>query len=99
MTSTEIVRSWKDEEFCLGLAREGRSGLPENPAGWIELTDAELGGIAAAGEDKTWGGCHSINTVCPGSNGLFCSFMGCDTGDWGPCSLFGCASWSWPLCI
>ncbi|MDX2029347.1 MAG: mersacidin/lichenicidin family type 2 lantibiotic [Blastocatellia bacterium] len=97
MKSNEIIRGWKEEESP--REREARAGLPENPAGLIELTDAELGGIEGAGEDRTWGGCHSLNGICPGSNGLFCSFWGCGTGDWGACSFFGCASWSWPLCI
>ena len=99
MKPMEIVRSWKDEEYRQALAAESRTRLPEDPAGLVELTDAELGAIGGAGEDRTWGGCYSMNVVCPGSNGLFCSFWGCATGDWSICSVFGCPSWNWPICM
>jgi mersacidin/lichenicidin family type 2 lantibiotic len=50
MSYLEIIRAWKDEEYRLSLSEEQRAQLPENPAGLIELTDAELdaavGGIS-----------------------------------------------------
>ena len=45
MRSEEIVRSWKDETYQLGLSAEEQALLPDNPAGMIELTDAELCGV------------------------------------------------------
>jgi len=42
MRSEEIVRSWKDEEYQLGLSDKERALLPDNPAGVIELNDADL---------------------------------------------------------
>jgi mersacidin/lichenicidin family type 2 lantibiotic len=46
MSKLDIVRAWKDEEYCGSLNDEQRALLPENPAGVIELTDGDL---AAAG--------------------------------------------------
>ena len=46
MTSEQIVRSWKDEEYFLALSDEDLALIPENPAGWVELSDADLLGVA-----------------------------------------------------
>ena len=46
MSILEIIRAWKDEEFRLSLSEEQQALLPDHPAGWIELTDAELETIA-----------------------------------------------------
>ena len=46
MSKFDIVRAWKDEEYCESLTDAERALLPDNPAGVIELTDAQL---AAAG--------------------------------------------------
>jgi mersacidin/lichenicidin family type 2 lantibiotic len=48
MSKTNIVRAWKDAEYRQSLTEAERAGLPENPAGLIELTDAEIG-LAAGG--------------------------------------------------
>jgi mersacidin/lichenicidin family type 2 lantibiotic len=42
MASRDLVRAWKDEEYRLSLGEAERAHLPENPAGSLELTDAEL---------------------------------------------------------
>lgn len=42
MTSTEIVRSWKDQEFFGSLSAKERVFLPPNPVGLVELTDEDL---------------------------------------------------------
>lgn len=46
MSYEDIVRAWKDEEYYASLSPEQQANLPENPAGIIELTEAELEGIA-----------------------------------------------------
>lgn len=38
----DVVRAWKDENYRQGLTEEQLSTLPVNPAGELELTDAEL---------------------------------------------------------
>ena len=49
MSQEMLVRAWKDEEFRLSLSEAERALLPENPAGSLELTEAELDAVAAAG--------------------------------------------------
>ena len=55
MSKLDIVRAWKDEEYCESLSDKQRASLPENPAGVIELTDAQLSaaGGGAAQEQLT----------------------------------------------
>lgn len=38
----DIVRAWKDEVYRASLSPEEQTMLPENPAGALELSDAEL---------------------------------------------------------
>ena len=42
MTKLEIIRAWKDEEYCSNLTDSERALLPQHPAGVIELSDMEL---------------------------------------------------------
>ena len=42
MSNIDVVRAWKDEEYCASLSDLQRASLPQNPAGVIELTDADL---------------------------------------------------------
>jgi len=52
MSKLDIVRAWKDEEYCESLSDTERASLPVNPAGVIELTDAQLSAAGGgAGED------------------------------------------------
>jgi mersacidin/lichenicidin family type 2 lantibiotic len=45
MTTEQIVRSWKDEEYSVGLSEEEKALLPDNPAGLTEISDEELLGV------------------------------------------------------
>ncbi|WP_414577933.1 mersacidin/lichenicidin family type 2 lantibiotic [Anabaena sp. CCY 9402-a] len=53
MSSFDIIRAWKDEDYRNTLSGEQRSQLPENPAGMIELpsevTQTLAGGKFTAG--------------------------------------------------
>jgi len=53
MSSEQIIRAWKDEDFRTSLSAAERALLPEHPAGLIDLTAAELdaltGGYVLAG--------------------------------------------------
>lgn len=62
MTYLEIIQAWKDEEFRLNLSEEQRALLPENPVGWIELSDAELDTVAG-GAVSHWPDINS-NVCC-----------------------------------
>lgn len=48
MKAKDIIRAWKDEHYRLSLSEGERAALPANPAGLVELTDADLG-VAAGG--------------------------------------------------
>ncbi len=45
---SNIVRAWKDETYRQSLSTEEQTTLPANPAGAIELTEAQLAGICGA---------------------------------------------------
>jgi len=48
MNINNIIRAWKDEAFRQSLTQTERATLPENPAGALELSDAELGEVNGA---------------------------------------------------
>lgn len=37
MSPENIIRAWKDAEFCTNLSEKERALLPENPVGLVEL--------------------------------------------------------------
>jgi mersacidin/lichenicidin family type 2 lantibiotic len=70
MINKNIVRAWKDPVYRNSLSEAERASLPANPAGSIELSDADLGNVA--------GGKVVINTwynFCT----FFCTIRGCIT--------------------
>ena len=44
----DVIRAWKDDTYRDNLTGEQRAMLPENPAGAIELTEAELASVDGA---------------------------------------------------
>jgi mersacidin/lichenicidin family type 2 lantibiotic len=50
MSTTNIIRAWKDPSYRNGLSEGERAALPAHPAGLIELADADLD--AAGGRPK-----------------------------------------------
>lgn len=42
MSTIDLVRVWKDEEYRLSLDAHQRALLPQNPAGEIEVRDEDL---------------------------------------------------------
>jgi mersacidin/lichenicidin family type 2 lantibiotic len=53
----EIIRAWKDKQFRESLSEEQRSQLPANPAGLVEIDDAQLVQVA--------GGRLTGSPLCP----------------------------------
>ncbi len=47
MSNLDIIRAWKDEHYRETLSTGEQAQLPENPAGVIELDDAELDSVNA----------------------------------------------------
>jgi mersacidin/lichenicidin family type 2 lantibiotic len=58
MTRETIIRAWRDPEFRSNLSETERADLPEHPAGWIELEEAVLKGLAGGKPDPTR---HEVN--------------------------------------
>jgi mersacidin/lichenicidin family type 2 lantibiotic len=59
MSRIDVIRAWKDEAYRQSLSEAQRAGLPANPAGVVELSDAE----ACAVEGKA-GSCCSKTHSC-----------------------------------
>jgi mersacidin/lichenicidin family type 2 lantibiotic len=51
MSNVDVVRAWKDEQYRMSLNETERASLPQNPAGMVELTDADLEGVAGGSTD------------------------------------------------
>lgn len=75
MSTTEVLRAWRDHEFWLGLSEEERSRVPENPAGLVELMDVEL--------EQVSGLTHQF-THCSDSCTCFASCFGTCEGTFHP---------------
>ena len=67
MTVDKIIRAWEDPEFRDTLSAEELAALPEHPAGAIELTDAELGGVVGGVQSGNSVGCNT--KTCVGTRG------------------------------
>jgi mersacidin/lichenicidin family type 2 lantibiotic len=46
MSNKHIIRAWKDATYRNSLSEAERAALPPNPAGSIEISDADLNKIA-----------------------------------------------------
>jgi mersacidin/lichenicidin family type 2 lantibiotic len=46
MSPNNVIRAWKDPAYRNSLTEAERAALPANPAGSIELSDADLGRVA-----------------------------------------------------
>ena len=82
MDTKNIIRAWKDEEYRLSLSAAERTLLPDHPAGFIELTDAEMGHVAGgrlgAAGDTPLGICDEVTPGDP------CGITPkCPSSDWG----------------
>ncbi len=82
MNTKIIIRAWKNEEYRLSLSEAERRLLPENPAGAIDLSDAQLDMVAGGGSFDTTPCTTSL--ACPNS----CGQKKCGTGAVGPVILF-----------
>ena len=63
----DIVRAWKDASYRASLSSEEQAMLPENPAGELELSDADLAAVHGAHGQQGQGGGGFVNT-----NALLC---------------------------
>jgi mersacidin/lichenicidin family type 2 lantibiotic len=88
MSNRHVIRAWKDRAYRNTLSQAELTNLPPNPAGAIEVSDEDLGKIAA-GASSTVCSIFCTNLECPTVN--FCSWdcpsaFNCPT-DW--CTVRG----------
>lgn len=62
MNIRDVIRAWKDPAFRASLSQQQRNELPQNPAGVVDLTDAEL--EATDGRGITVNTSDPFFTVC-----------------------------------
>jgi mersacidin/lichenicidin family type 2 lantibiotic len=53
MKNVDVIRAWKNKEYRMSLSDGERAMLPANPAGAIELNDAELAAVGGAAVPTT----------------------------------------------
>ncbi len=73
----DIIRAWKDETYRGSLSQEQQAQLPANPAGELELSDAELQSVHGAngepGDYNTFTNCK----LSAAADGFCVSFAEC----------------------
>jgi len=68
MSVHKIVRAWVDPEYRSSLSAAELAALPGNPAGGIELTDAEMGQVLGGGQSGASVGCNTKTCVTSRGN-------------------------------
>ncbi len=58
MSRIDIIRAWKDEAYRQSLSEAQRAALPPNPAGAVELTEAEAATVEGKMSYACCSGCH-----------------------------------------
>jgi mersacidin/lichenicidin family type 2 lantibiotic len=61
MSNKNIIRAWKDSAYRNGLSEAERAALPANPAGSIDISDADLGKVAGGIHLPATYGCNSLS--------------------------------------
>jgi mersacidin/lichenicidin family type 2 lantibiotic len=64
VSRVNVIRAWKDEEYRNSLSAAERAALPDNPAGLLETTEAEL--------DQAVGGFRLLHTLILCQSLLYC---------------------------
>ena len=63
MSRLDIIRAWKDEAYRNGLSAAQKAMLPANPAGMVELTDAEAATVDGKLSVAICSSCHGCTHV------------------------------------
>jgi mersacidin/lichenicidin family type 2 lantibiotic len=74
----DIVRAWKDESYRQQLSSEEQALLPANPAGELELSDAELQAVHGAAHEFKATSCEE---GCSFGNEAQCVSIGSQVSD------------------
>ena len=73
MSTLDVIRAWKDEEYRASLGGSELGALPANPTGMIDLSEIELSGIAGGTDGTFPTGCIPTCTLqgCPTIGGTY----------------------------
>ena len=63
MSRLDIIRAWKDESYRNSLSPAQKALLPGNPAGMVELTDAEAATVDGKLSVAICSTCHGCTHV------------------------------------
>ncbi len=63
MSNSDIIRAWKDDDYSSSLSEAQRSLLPENPAGFVELSDEDMENFAGGANFSVSGGIDAYCTI------------------------------------
>src|SRR5690349_9158527 len=69
----DIVRAWKDATYRASLSAEEQAQLPTNPAGAVELSDAELATVHGAQTVPGASAPENANNLRVDTSGLICA--------------------------
>lgn len=64
MSTLNIIRALRDEEYLMSLSAAERAALPQHPAGLIELTDEDLEPAAGGRPSNSNSGIMSPDICC-----------------------------------
>ena len=80
MKRANIIRAWKDPAYRNSLSPVERAAMPANPAGTIEISDADLGKIAGGMINLSeYGICRTAKCTLDCSNDCMTNFISCLT--------------------
>jgi mersacidin/lichenicidin family type 2 lantibiotic len=65
MSNNKIIRAWKDPVYRNSLSEAERAALPANPAGSIEISDADLGNVAGGFLFTVYCTYYCNTQICP----------------------------------
>ena len=82
MSDLEVIRAWKDPRYRRGLSPAELAGLPQNPAGAVELSHSELrkaGGFGPVLQTTAITCTATLGGCCPQTTAATCTatFGGC----------------------
>jgi mersacidin/lichenicidin family type 2 lantibiotic len=82
MSNLEVIRAWKDVRYRRGLSAAELAGLPQNPAGLVELSHGELrkaSGFGPVAQTTAITCTASLGGCCPGTTAATCTstYGGC----------------------
>jgi mersacidin/lichenicidin family type 2 lantibiotic len=74
MSKSNIIRAWKDPAYRNSLSQAERAAMPANPAGAIEISDADLGKVAGGAINQS-----QVGVCRTQACSVFCTNQYCPT--------------------